>query len=70
MSLYILTSWGMIPIGNVLAGAIAERSTPTVALVAGSAVTLVAAVVVAAAVPAVRRLEARAAAAGPVARAG
>lgn len=58
MSLYILTSWGLIPIGNLLAGAVAERSSATLALVAGGAVTLVAAVAVAVAVPELRRIRA------------
>ena len=35
MSLYILTSWGLIPIGNLLAGTVAERSSPTLALDGG-----------------------------------
>jgi MFS family permease len=62
MSLYILTSWGLIPIGNLLAGFIAERSSATVSLVAGGAVTLVAVLVVAVLVPELRRLEAGSAA--------
>jgi MFS family permease len=56
MSLYILTSWGLIPVGNVMAGIVAERSTPSVALVAGGAITLLVAVTVAIAVPELRRL--------------
>jgi len=62
ISLYILTSWGLIPVGNVLSGLLAERTTPTVALVAGSLVTLVTAIVVALAVPELRRLAAGSAA--------
>jgi len=58
MSLYILTSWGLIPVGNVLSGAVAERSSATVALAGGSALTLVAALVAAVLVPELRRLEA------------
>ena len=58
LSLYILTSWGLIPIGNVLSGAVAERSSATLALVGGSVVTLVAVLVVAVLVPELRRLEA------------
>ena len=67
MSLYILTSWGLIPIGNVIAGAVAERSTPSIALIGGGLVTFVAALAVAVAVPEIRRLEAGAGAppAGP-----
>ena len=55
MSLYILTSWGLIPVGNVVAGFVAERSSPTVALVVGGLVTLLATVAVAVAVPELRR---------------
>jgi MFS family permease len=56
MSLYILTSWGFIPIGNLLAGAVAERSSATVALVAGAVVTLLAVTVAAILVPELRRI--------------
>jgi MFS family permease len=62
MSLYIITSWGLIPLGNLLAGAVAERSSPTLALIAGGVVTLVAVVAVALAVPELRRIGAGAAA--------
>jgi MFS family permease len=55
MSLYILTSWGLIPVGNVVAGLVAERSSATVALVVGGAVTLLATLAVAVAVPELRR---------------
>ena len=55
MSLYILTSWGLIPVGNVVAGFVAERSSPTVALVVGGMVTLLATAAVAFAVPELRR---------------
>jgi MFS family permease len=58
ISLYILTSWGLIPIGNVVSGAVAEQAGATIALVAGSIVTLLAAVAVAVIVPELRRLEA------------
>jgi MFS family permease len=58
MSLYILTSWGLIPIGNVVAGAAAERAGATVALVAGSVITVLAALAAAVLVPELRRLEA------------
>ena len=57
MSLYILTSWGLIPLGNLVSGAVAERSSATVALVGGSALTLTAAVGVAIFVPQLRRLK-------------
>jgi MFS family permease len=56
MSLYILTSWGLIPIGNVMAGMVAERSSATLALVAGALVTLVVVLVAAVAVPELRRI--------------
>jgi hypothetical protein len=58
MSLYILASWGLIPVGTVLAGVVAERASATVALAGGGLVTLVAVVAVAVAVPEIRRLEA------------
>jgi hypothetical protein len=41
MSLYILTSWGVIPFGNLLAGVVAERLGAPVALAGGGLVTLV-----------------------------
>ncbi len=69
ISLYILTSWGLLPLGNLLAGFVAERSSATVALVAGGLVTFVVSIAVAARVPELRRLEAGSAAAVPV-RAG
>ena len=56
ISLYILTSWGLIPIGNIASGWVAERTSPTAALVAGSVLTFVAAIVVAVAYPTLRRL--------------
>ena len=56
MSLYILTSWGLIPVGNVFAGFVAERSSATVALVIGGIVTLAVALTVAVTVPELRRL--------------
>jgi MFS family permease len=46
MSLYILTSWGAIPIGNLLAGLLAERFGAPAALAWGGAITLAVAVVV------------------------
>ncbi len=60
MSLYILTSWGLIPVGNVVAGAVAEHASATIALVGGSVLTLACAIVAAVAVPELRRLDARA----------
>jgi MFS family permease len=46
MSLYILTSWGAIPIGNLLAGLLAERFGAPAALAWGGAITLAVAIVV------------------------
>jgi len=40
LSLYILTSWGAIPIGNLAVGVVAERLGAPVALAAGGLVTL------------------------------
>jgi len=56
MSLYILTSWGMIPIGNLGAGVVAERFGAPLALAGGGIVTLLAVVVVMLAAPRVRDL--------------
>lgn len=49
MSLCIITSWGAIPTGNLLAGIVAERFGAPLALAGGGVLTLVvlAAVVVA-----------------------
>lgn len=41
MSLYILTSWGAIPLGNVMAGWVAEAYGAPLALAGGGVVTLV-----------------------------
>ena len=65
MSLYIVTSWGFIPIGNVLAGAAAEHIGPTVTLVGGSLLTLAIGLAVAVLVPELWRLEARTGQAAP-----
>lgn len=46
MSLYILTSWGAIPLGNLLAGFLAERFGAPAALAGGGLITLGVAVVV------------------------
>ena len=56
MSLYILTSWGMIPIGNLAAGVVAERFGAPVALAGGGIATLAAVLFVALRFPAVRDL--------------
>ena len=58
MSLYILTSLGVIPFGNLLAGLVAQQFGPTVALAGGGLLTLVAVGGVAIAFPALRRLRA------------
>ena len=58
MSLYILTSLGVIPIGNLLAGLVAQRFGPTMALAGGGLLTLVAVGAVAIAFPDLRRLRA------------
>ena len=47
LSLYILTSWGAIPIGSLLAGTVAERFGAPSALAGGGLVTLFVAAVVA-----------------------
>ena len=49
LSLYILTSWGAIPLGNLLAGAVAERYGAPVALAGGGLITLAVAIGTAAA---------------------
>jgi predicted MFS family arabinose efflux permease len=58
MSLYILTSLGIIPIGNLMAGLVAQSLGPTVALAGGGLVTLLAVLAVAAGFPELRRLRA------------
>jgi MFS family permease len=60
MSLYILTSLGVIPIGNLLAGLVAQRFGATVALAGGGALTLLAVVGVVIAMPGLRTLRAEA----------
>ena len=54
MSLYILTSLGVIPFGNLLAGLVAERLSATVALAGGGLLTLVAVGTVVVAYPRLR----------------
>ena len=61
LSLYILTSWGCIPIGNLLAGAVAERFGAMVALAGGGIITLVVLAVVVVAYPPLRAVRAVAA---------
>jgi MFS family permease len=58
MSLYILTSLGVIPFGNLLAGLVAQSLGPTAALAGGGLLTLLAVLGVAAAFPELRRLRA------------
>ena len=60
MSLYMLTSLGVIPFGNLLAGIVAERFGPTVALAGGGVMTIVVVAIVIAAVPEVARARAEA----------
>jgi hypothetical protein len=62
MSLYILSSLGLIPIGNIGAGVVAERLSPTLALVGGAIVTAASVILVTLSFPDVRRLDARTAA--------
>jgi MFS family permease len=64
MSLYILTSLGVIPFGNLLAGLIAERFGPTLALAGGGFLTLVSVGFVAVAYPQVLRVRASVVAVG------
>ena len=64
LSLYILTSWGGIPIGNLVAGAVAERFGAPFALAAGGLITLLVLAVVVIAYPPLRHLRADSIAAG------
>ncbi len=59
MSLYILTSLGVIPFGNLLAGLVAQTFGPTVALAGGGLATLLVVAWVVARFPELRRVEAR-----------
>ena len=58
LSLYLLTSIGLIPIGNLVAGAIAEQVGVEAVLAVGGLITLAVAVIVALAEPGVARLRA------------
>ena len=58
LSLYLLTSIGLIPIGNLVAGAIAERLGVEVVLAAGGLITVAVVALVAFAEPEVARLRA------------
>jgi MFS family permease len=64
LSLYILTSLGVIPFGNLLAGAIAEEFGPPLALAGGGTVTLIILVIVAINFPVLRGLRAEQARSG------
>jgi predicted MFS family arabinose efflux permease len=57
-SLYVLTSLGVIPFGNLLAGFVAERFDPTVALAGGGLATLLVVALVVVRFPEIRRVEA------------
>jgi MFS family permease len=56
LSLYILTSLGVIPFGNLVAGAVAERFGAPLALAGGGTATLVILAIVAVSFPALRTL--------------
>jgi hypothetical protein len=56
LSLYVMTSLGLIPFGNLMAGAIAERFDAPLALAGGGTVTLILLAIVAIAFPALRRV--------------
>ena len=57
LSLYVLASIGIMPLGNLLAGAVAERWGATVALAGGGLLTLMVVVAVWLAFPALRTLD-------------
>jgi hypothetical protein len=57
-SLYVLTSLGVIPFGNLLAGFVAERFNPTTALAGGGVATLVVVALVLFRFPEIRRVAA------------
>jgi hypothetical protein len=56
LSLYVLTSLGVIPFGNLIAGAVAERFGAPLALAGGGTATLVILAAVAIAFPTLRRV--------------
>jgi MFS family permease len=58
MSLYVLTSLGVIPIGNLLAGFVAQELGPTIALAGGGFATLVVVAGVVIAFPGIRAVRA------------
>ncbi|MFL5679856.1 MAG: MFS transporter, partial [Chloroflexota bacterium] len=58
VSLYILTSLGVIPIGNLLAGVVAEVFGPTVALAGGGIATLIVVAAVVVTFPGLREVRA------------
>jgi len=57
LSLYILTSLGVIPFGNLVAGAVAERFGAPLALAGGGTATLIILAIVAVSFPALRSLQ-------------
>jgi MFS family permease len=57
-SLYVLTSIGLLPVGNLVAGAVAERAGVPLVLAVGGALTLAIALLAAIARPEIRRLRA------------
>jgi hypothetical protein len=57
-SLYVLTSIGLLPVGNLVAGAVAERAGVPLVLAVGGALTLAIALLAAIARPELRRLRA------------
>jgi MFS family permease len=59
LSLYAVVSQGLIPVGNVVIGQLADATTPRIALAAASVACLVLAAGVALAVPRLRHLEGR-----------
>jgi MFS family permease len=56
LSLYVMTSLGLIPFGNLMAGAIAEAFGAPLALAGGGTVTLILLAIVAVAFPALRQV--------------
>ena len=56
LSLYVLTSLGVIPFGNLIAGAVAERFGAPLALAAGGTATLLILIAVAISFPSLRRV--------------
>jgi Na+/melibiose symporter-like transporter len=57
MGVYSLLFFGTAPFGSLLAGAVAQAFSPTIAVVAGALITLASALFIFIAVPSLRRLE-------------